>query len=267
MSEAAAGPAPLPGEKPAEKHGPSLLALAYALYAAAVLAVIVFVAGALLVMTLPTQAARRRAGRWSVLASMAAIAAPLHVRGREHLPPGPCLVVSNHASYVDGPVLAAALPERFTFVVQDGAERWPYVGPAIRRMGVAFVNRRSAREGARQTRALIRRVQQGESLAVFAEGTFENAPGLLPFRNGAFMIAAHAGVPVVPAVIRGTRTLFGGGRLRLRRSRVEVEFFPALAPGGEHREAVVALRDAARAVVLAHCGEPDASPARKTAGA
>jgi len=117
---------------------------------------------------------------------MILIGSPIRVRGLEHLPEGPCVVVANHASYMDGLVLTAAIPARFSFVVQDGAANWPVVGLVIRRMGVIFINRTSAREGARQTRDLIRRLEQGESLAVFPEGTFRKEPGLMTFRNGAF---------------------------------------------------------------------------------
>jgi 1-acyl-sn-glycerol-3-phosphate acyltransferase len=179
------------------------------------------------------------------------------VRGREHLPDGPCIALSNHASYLDGPLLTAALPGRFTFVVQHGAADWALVGPIIRRMGVTFVNRGSARTGASQTRTLIRWLQEGRSLAIFPEGTFERPPGLLPFRKGAFLMAAHAGVPVVPAVIRGSRRLLGDGHRLLRWNPITIEFFAPIVARGDHRHAAPELRDTARRVVLQHCGEPD----------
>ena len=237
-----------------------LLDLGYGCYAA-------LAAGLALALTLPfvtlmpTLALRRACGRLGVRLAQALAFVPVRIRGLEHLPAGPCLVVSNHASYMDGPLLTAALPGRFTFVVQHGAAGWPVVGRIIRGMGVTFVNRSEARSGATQTRGLIRRLQQGQSLALFPEGTFEDAPGLLPFRRGAFLMAVHAGVPVVPAAIRGTRTLFGGDRFRVRWHPVEIELFAPLAPSGDHRHAIEALRDEARSIVLAHCGEPDAGGA------
>ncbi len=203
----------------------------------------------------PTLAIRRAIGRTGVKVVMAACFAPLHVRGLQRLPPGACIVVSNHASYLDGLVMTAALPSRFTFVVQDGAAHWPYAGLVIRRMGVTFVNRSSARIGALQTRALIRRLQGGESLTVFAEGTFKGPPGLLAFRKGAFLMAAQAGVPVVPAVIRGTRRFFGEDRLWLRNSRIEIEVFEPIVANADPES----LRHKAREVVLHHCGEADAT--------
>lgn len=217
----------------------------------------------LLVIAMPTLSLRRAVGRIGVRITLGCIGVPLRVRGLEHLPPGPCLVVSNHASYLDGLILTAALPARFTFVVQDGAASWPLVGLTIRRMGVTFVNRSNAREGALQTRALIRRVQEGESLAIFAEGTFKPDPGLLPFKNGTFMIAVRAGVPVVPAAIIGSRKLWGGHNRLMRWNPVRVVIRPAIAPIGPHKEAEAHLRDQVRAQVLELCGEPDL--ARKTA--
>jgi 1-acyl-sn-glycerol-3-phosphate acyltransferase len=211
----------------------------------------------LLIIIAPTLPLRRAIGRISVRLSLLCIGVPMRVRGLAHLPSGPCIVVSNHASYLDGLILTAALPARFTFVVQDGAASWPLVGITIRRMGVTFVNRSNAREGALQTRALIRRVQEGESLAIFAEGTFKDEPGLIAFKNGAFMIAVRAGVPVAPVAIRGSRRLWGSGNRLPRWSSIEIEARPAIAPIGPHKEAEAHLRDAVRAQVLKLCGEPD----------
>ncbi|MGH8441405.1 MAG: lysophospholipid acyltransferase family protein [Nevskiaceae bacterium] len=234
-----------------------LLELGYGTYAALILAISIVLMLPFVVL-MPTLALRRACGRFGTRLALLLCFVPVRIRGLEHLPPGPCLVVSNHASYLDGPLMTAALPGRFTFVVQHGAADWPVVGRIIRSMGVTFVNRGEARTGAAQTRGLIRRLESGQSLTVFPEGTFrEDAPGLLPFRRGAFLMAVHARVPVVPAVIRGTRRLYGGGHKLMRWSPVTVELFAPLAPSGDHRHAVEALRDEARRVVLAHCGEPD----------
>ncbi len=230
----------------------------YGLYAAAVLAAVI-VPLCVLIIIGPTLALRRATGRAGVKLAMLLIGQPLRVKGLQHLPVGACVCVANHGSYIDGLVLTAALPARFTFLVQSGAANWPLVGPTIARMGVSFVNRGSAREAALATRELLRRLQTGDSFAIFAEGTFKQQPGLLHFHSGAFVIANKAQLPVAPVVIRGTRRLFGEGMKLPGWSQIEIEVLPAIAALSEGRDANKLLRDAVRAAILARCGEPDAT--------
>lgn len=232
------------------------LKLLYGLYAALALTLVI-VPLCVLIIIGPTLAIRRATGRWGVKLAMLAIGQPLRVTGLEHLPAGPCVCVANHASYVDGLVLTAALPARFTFLVQHRAASWPLAGKTIQRMGVSFVNRWSAREAALATRELLKRLQAGESFAIFAEGTFKSGAGLLAFHSGAFVIASKAGVPVAPAVLRGTRQLFGEGMKLPGFSRLHIEVLPVIAPEGSDRDTANRLRDAVRAAILARCGEPD----------
>ena len=233
------------------------LRILYGIYAITVFSVVVFAITSPLLILAPTLASRRFIGRHGVRIGMWLIGCPLRVRGREHLPDSPCVVVANHASYLDGVVLTSALPPHISFLVQDGAAGWPFVGTVIRRMGVSFVARGRAQQAAAQMRALIRRAQAGESFAVFPEGTFEAEPGLMRFRDGAFLMAVRAKLPVVPAVIRGTRTVLPDGRWLPRPCAVQIEFCPALTPRGSGRDAVGELRDAARAAILSRLGEPD----------
>jgi len=230
----------------------------YGFYAALALAA-VFLPLCLLIIVSPTLTLRRAIGRAGVKLAVLLIGQPLKVSGLEHLPRGPCVCVANHASYIDGLILTAALPARFTFLVQHGAAGWPLVGKTISRMGVSFVNRGSAREAAQATRELLRRIGEGESFTIFAEGTFKRPPGLLGFHSGAFVIASKAQVPVVPAVIRGSRQLFGEGMRLPGFSQLSIEVLPAIAPIGEGRDTANTLRDAVRAAILARCGEPDAA--------
>jgi 1-acyl-sn-glycerol-3-phosphate acyltransferase len=233
-----------------------LLDLVYAPLAAFVLVVLIPPV-CVAVIAGPTLAIRRETGRFCVRLMMACIGVPIRVHGTERLPRDANIVVCNHASYLDGIVLTAALPRRYSFVVQDGAARWPLIGWCLTRMGVVYVNRGDARAGARTTRALIHKLSGGEPLAIFAEGTFKPEPGLLPFKVGAFMMAARCDVPVVPAAIRGSRRLYGGGRRLPRWSPLTIEIGEPLRPSGKDRDAALALRAAARAAVLRLSGEND----------
>ena len=234
-----------------------ILRTLFGVYSMTVLVIVLLLIFCPLLIVAPTLPLRRAIGRLGVRAWLALSFIPFRVRGLEHLPPGPCIAVCNHASYLDGLILTAALPSRFTFLVQHGAADWPYVGLIIKRMNVSFVNRGSVRAAALATRELIDRIKAGEPFAIFPEGTFRQPSTLLPFQSGAFMIAVRAGVPVVPVVLRGSRSLYGDGQKVFHWTPLSVEAFAPVTAQDGGREAAENLRDAARATILAHCGETD----------
>jgi 1-acyl-sn-glycerol-3-phosphate acyltransferase len=240
------------------------LRLAYALWATAAFLAVGLAALALIAL-LPgltrRRAAARRAGRTFLwLAGM-----PLTVRHEERLPGGQCVVVCNHASYLDGPVLAAALPPRFAFVIKREMSAVPLAATVLRRLGSVFVERNRTRVSA-DARRLLRNASQGNSLVFFPEGTFDPRAGVRKFHAGAFASAVRAGCPLVPAVLRGTRrALWPGSALPLP-GPIELEILtPITPPAGAATEAVPALRDAARAAILAALGEPDLTCSDDTA--
>jgi 1-acyl-sn-glycerol-3-phosphate acyltransferase len=238
------------------------LARIYGAYAITAFVMVVLMLFCPLLIIAPTLSLRREIGRAAVRTWLAVIFVPFRVRGLQNLPPEPCIALCNHASYVDGILFTAALPSRFTFLVQHRAADWPYVGLIIRRMGVTFVNRESAAPAARAVLGLIRHARNGGSVAIFPEGTFRKEPGLLPFFGGAFLIAAKAGIPVMPAVMRGTRHFFAEGQKLPRWSSIDVEFLEPIAPLGMSTKDAEALGEAAHNVMRRHCGELDDAQTR-----
>jgi 1-acyl-sn-glycerol-3-phosphate acyltransferase len=107
------------------------------------------------------------------------------------------------------------------------------------------------------THRILQTLQQGRVIAFFPEGTFRRPAGLLPFRMGAFLVAAQAGLPVIPLGISGTRTMLRAEQWFPRRGTVRVTIGLPLIPEGEDWTAALALRDAARTAVAHACGEPE----------
>jgi 1-acyl-sn-glycerol-3-phosphate acyltransferase len=107
---------------------------------------------------------------------------------------------------------------------------------------------------------VVQTVRQGWAVVFFPEGTFGREPGLRPFHMGAFVVAAQAGVPLVPLALRGTRALLRAEQWLPRRGVVRLTFGVPLMPQGTDWAAAVTLREAARAEILRHCGEPDVAP-------
>lgn len=183
----------------------------------------------------------------------------VNFRDGRHLPAGPCVVVANHASYLDGVVLKATLPARFSFVIKKEVSRLPVAGLLLRRIGSEFVDRFNRHAGGMDARRLIKAADSGQALAFFPEGTFIARPGVGKFHTGAFVIAARAGLPVVPVVIRGTRHILPSGRVLPRPGRIEVQVLPVVTIPASGGAATIATmtRDQSRARILATLGEPD----------
>ena len=91
------------------------------------------------------------------------------------------------------------------------------------------------------------------------EGTFTRAPGLLPFRLGAFVIAARENLQVLPVTLQGMRSILRSGHWLPRRGAVSIRVGTLLVSGGNDFAAAIRLRDEVRAEILANCGEPDAT--------
>ncbi|RMG17146.1 MAG: acyl-phosphate glycerol 3-phosphate acyltransferase [Planctomycetota bacterium] len=213
-----------------------------------------------LVVLLPGRKRRWRVARRAARAFFRAAGSRLRVRGAERLDAlePPYVVVSNHQSYLDGALLAAVLPPDAAFAVKRELREFAPVRLLLERLGAVFVDRAGGADGVASAEALQEALAAGRALVVFPEGTCLRRPGLLPFRLGAFHAASAAGVPVVPVTVRGTRDLLRPDQWFPRRADVEVEVGEALRPEGEGNfEAALALRDRARAAVLAACGEPD----------
>jgi 1-acyl-sn-glycerol-3-phosphate acyltransferase len=215
------------------------------------------VPAAVLVICLPGRPRRRRMARHMARLLFRLMGAPVAIQGLEQFPSQPCIVVANHASYLDGPLLTAVLPPRFGFVIKREITRAPLVGRLLVRLGSEFVDRFDKRAARGDATRLIQLARDGVSLGIFPEGTFKAEPGLRNFHLGAFMAATRAGIPVVPVVIRGTRGILPADTLLPRAGRISVDILPPLFPQGARGEDARALRAAVRACVLERCGEPD----------
>ncbi|MBC8027404.1 MAG: 1-acyl-sn-glycerol-3-phosphate acyltransferase [Steroidobacteraceae bacterium] len=234
------------------------LRLVYGVYAA-LLFFIVTITALFGVLLLPTLRLRRATARTAARAFFLLAGMPLRVRGQEQLPAGQCVVVANHASYLDGVVMCAALPPRFGFVIKREMNDVPVAGILLRRIGSEFVDRFNRHKGGTDARRVLRTAASGHSLVFFPEGTFRSEVGLGKFHTGAFAIAARAACPVVPAVILGTRRNMPATRILPRPGALEVRYgapIAAVAATADVDPALV-LRDRSREAILEQLGEPD----------
>jgi len=229
----------------------------YGLYACVAFLTVALPALALIV-SLPGLANRRRMARHSARLAFRMMGVPINVRNIESVPDAGCVVVANHASYLDGVILTAVLPANFSFVIKQEVRRVPVAHLMLRRLGSHFVERFDRHRSAVDTRRILRAASAGQALAFFPEGTFEPEPGLRAFRSGAFATAVRAGLPVLPVAIRGSREILPASAVLPRPGRLEIEILELLeADTAEAGNPAIALKRRVRQRILAAIDEPD----------
>lgn len=170
----------------------------------------------------------------------------VRVSGLEHVSREPSIVMSNHVSNLDPPVLLPSIPGMTGVMLKKELMKIPLLGTAMRMSHFVPVARGHSREDAtRSIAAAHEALRHRMHITIFPEGTRSTDGKLLPFRKGGFFLAMEAGVPIVPVIIRGTDRLMRRGSPKLRRGEVSVQFLPALLPAAfPSREALmIAVRE------------------------
>jgi 1-acyl-sn-glycerol-3-phosphate acyltransferase len=149
------------------------------------------------------------------------VLARLHVSGREHVPAtGPYIVVVNHMSSADSPILLLSLPLkpwRF-FAAEKWKRHWLW-GPLMGWVGAIYINRGEVDRHA--LREALDALANGEVFALAPEGTRSKVGAMQPAKDGAAFLASRANVPILPVGLSNTDRLFANTR-RLRPTDVTI---------------------------------------------
>jgi len=156
----------------------------------------------------------------------------LEVVGQENLGRGETfLVMSNHQSHYDIPVLFHVMGPNLRMITKTELFRIPVWGPAMREAGFIAIDR-SNRERALQSLAVAKeRLAQGVHIWIAPEGTRSRTGELLPFKKGGFALSLEAGLPILPVAIKGTRDVLPADGVRsVPGAEVRVTFLPQVRP-------------------------------------
>jgi len=192
------------------------------------------------------------------------------VNGLENLPDNgqTRIIVCNHSSYLDSAILFLALPIQFSFVAKGELANQVIAGTFLRRIETEFVERFQNQQGVADADKVSAAARRGKTLLFYPEGTFTRVPGLLPFYTGAFKTAAEVNLPVVPVIIRGTRSILRPDTWFPRRGAISVTITQALDPKNYRLtesdlddiwNTAQKLKQASRVAMLRHVNEPDLS--------
>jgi fatty-acyl-CoA synthase len=209
----------------------------------------------------------KKAGRFTSSALkvlFALIGCKVRVVGKEYMEtPGAKIYASNHTSYFDVLPLMLGLGVPYRFVAKLEVGRMPFIGTFLSQMGHLKFDRTSAESRLRQAQELEEFLRHGESVFVFPEGTFGPEDGVRPFQLGAFKAAVATGVPIVPVSLAGTRRFLRDGTYLPRPTNVTITLSPPIYPSTATNTSnssdwheLIRLRDAARAAIVRHAGEP-----------
>lgn len=138
------------------------------------------------------------------------------------------VVISNHESHLDAPVLFKALGTDLKAVVKKEIFAWPFLGPILRRAGFVAVNRQDRMQSGQALSRAAESLRAGSCFLVFAEGTRSRTGALLPFKKGGFVMAIEAGSRIVPVAVSGGRDLMPRGGFRVRAGTVRVRVLDPL---------------------------------------
>ncbi len=146
---------------------------------------------------------------------------------------GPCVVMANHQSNLDIPVLVHVLPtRRIGFVAKQSLFKIPLFGKAMLASGHVPIDRSNRRRAMKSMDNAAHAAARGVTVVIFPEGTRNPDPsaGLQEFKIGGMIMALKCGLPVVPIIIHGTGAVVPKGSGRVRPGTVRVRALPALMP-------------------------------------
>ncbi len=163
----------------------------------------------------------------------------LDVEGRENIDPGEkYLVVSNHQSVFDIPIVCSALTVEVRIFAKKELAKVPLFGQLLYLYDFVFVDRKNKREAVRNLKKASE-IMKRYSFLVFPEGTRSVDGKVQPFKTGAVSLAQDSNVMILPVAILDSRKIMEKGRLKINPGTVKVKIFePVKVSPGEKRKEI-----------------------------
>jgi 1-acyl-sn-glycerol-3-phosphate acyltransferase len=147
----------------------------------------------------------------------------IEIEGLENLAcRGPVILMSNHQSLYDIPVLLLSIPFQFGFLSKESLFKIPLLGWHMSRAGYIPIDRSDSRDGVRSLLEGVQKIKGGKSVVIFPEGTrsLDNKIGL--FKLGGFVMAIKAGIPIIPITINGSGKVIQKGEKRFSPNTIKI---------------------------------------------
>lgn len=190
-------------------------------------------------------------GKWAMQVSQKILGIRVDITGIEKIAKDkPYVFMSNHLSFIDGPLLFLIIPQPIRVILKKEVFRIPFVGLGMKLVGFIPVDRKSIRGGKQSMdRAAYLIKEKGFSFLIFPEGTRSLDGRLQPLKRGGFFIAIDSQVPIVPITIKGTYELMPKESFFAKKGTVEVVFHPPVPVQGFDRNSLPGLLDRVRSSI------------------
>lgn len=194
----------------------------------------------------------RVACAWSSI-GLAMAGVRVEISGREQIPENePVIFMSNHQSNFDILALYQAIPRKFSWIAKQELFSYPIFGLSMSRAGYIPLDRSDGRKSLKSMIAAAARIHQGYSVVIFPEGTRSDDGHLIPFKQGGFMLAEKAQVPVVPVSISGSGTVNPANKLQLTPGTIRIKFAESISDTAQSGRSRTDLLHQVRAAIAAN---------------
>jgi len=191
-------------------------------------------------------------GKWAISLAPGILGIKVKSSGRDVVNRRtPYIFMSNHLSFLDGPLLFWLIPQAIRVILKKEVFRIPVLGQGMRFVGFVPVDRRGVRGGKKSIdRAAHLMRERGYSYLIFPEGTRTRDGRTQAFKRGGFFLALESGAAIVPITIGGTYELMPRGTIFPRRGKVDVLFHPPVPVMGYGQQNMQRLIDKVRDIIV-----------------
>jgi 1-acyl-sn-glycerol-3-phosphate acyltransferase len=174
-------------------------------------------------------------------------------KGRENIRKGQSYVfVSNHQGAFDIFLIYGYLGVPIKWMMKKGLGKIPFVGFACRKAGFIFVDSSTARAAQKSVIEAGRKLTNGNSLAVFPEGSRSQDGHLKRFKKGAYQIAVEQNLSIIPITLNGPYKVMPSGSWNIRPHRIEMIVHQSVIPskkGESDKETLQELADSTKNII------------------
>ena len=172
------------------------------------------------------------------------------VEGLANIDPSQSYIyMSNHRSNFDIPLLLGCLPIQFRWLAKAELFKIPIFGRAMSGAGYVKIDRSNRKSAFKSIEHVAAKMKNGVSVMIFPEGTRSEDGDVKPFKKGGFVMAVDTGTPIVPIILRGTRSIMAKGSWRINPGNVTLAIEKPIDTTGYTRDTKEDLIKTVRTVI------------------